>query len=103
MVGFCQGLFWQHSIIGIFSGLYPAAYLSSFQPVKVLKGSIQTGKNKGLLRNILVVTQFASAIFLMICNHFCRKAIELHAKPDPGFNRDQVLNIPLDGITYQKI
>src|SRR4030095_1786716 len=42
-------------IIGILSGLYPAVYLSSFQPVKVLKGSVQTGRNKSLLRNVLVV------------------------------------------------
>jgi putative ABC transport system permease protein len=56
--------------IGLISGLYPAAYLSAFQPVKVLKGSAQTGKNKSLLRNILVVAQFSTAIFLMIATFF---------------------------------
>jgi putative ABC transport system permease protein len=89
-------------MIGILAGLYPAAYLSSFQPVKVLKGSIQTGKNKSTLRNILVVTQFASAIFLMIATVFAVKQLRFMQKKDPGYNREQVVTIPLDGITFRK-
>jgi putative ABC transport system permease protein len=89
-------------IVGIISGLYPAAYLSSFQPIKVLKGSIQTGSNKGLLRNILVVGQFASAIFLMIATIFVVKQLGFMRSKDPGFSRDQVLNVSLDGVTARK-
>jgi putative ABC transport system permease protein len=89
-------------IVGIISGLYPAAYLSSFQPIKVLKGSVQTGSNKGLLRNILVVGQFASAIFLMIATIFVVKQLGFMRSKDPGFSRDQVLNVSLDGVTARK-
>ncbi|HEY2726638.1 MAG TPA: ABC transporter permease, partial [Parafilimonas sp.] len=89
-------------IIGLLAGLYPAAYLSSFQPVKVLKGSVQTGKNKSTLRNILVVTQFASAIFLMIATVFAVKQLNFMQAKDPGYSRDQIVTISLDGITYKK-
>jgi putative ABC transport system permease protein len=88
--------------IGVLSGLYPAAYLSAFQPVKVLKGSIQTGRNKSHLRNILVVTQFASAIFLMIATIFGVRQLNYMQDRDPGFSRDQVVNVSLDDITYRK-
>jgi putative ABC transport system permease protein len=89
-------------VLGIISGLYPAAYLSSFQAVRVLKGSPQTGKNKSTLRNILVVGQFASAIFLMIATVIAVRQLNFMQQKDPGFNRDQVVTIPLDGITFRK-
>ena len=89
-------------VIGALSSLYPSAYLSSFQPVKVLKGSVQTGKNKGNIRNMLVIVQFSSAIFLMIATIFAIKQLNYMQSRDPGFNREQVVTIPLDGITYKK-
>ena len=89
-------------LIGILAGLYPAAYLSSFIPVKVLKGSVHTGSNKSRLRNVLVVTQFSSAIFLMIGTIFAVKQLNFMQQRDPGFNREQVVTIPLDGITNKK-
>jgi len=89
-------------LIGVISGIYPAIYLSSFQASRVLKGSVQVGKNKGFLRNILVVTQFSSAIFLMIATVFVLKQLQFMQKQDPGYNRDQIVNIPLDGVTTKK-
>ncbi|HEY4324909.1 MAG TPA: ABC transporter permease [Mucilaginibacter sp.] len=88
--------------IGLLSGIYPAIYLSSFQAAKVLKGSVQVGKNKSSLRNILVVTQFSTAIFLMIATTFVLKQLRYMQKQDPGYNRDQIVNIPLDGVTTKK-
>jgi putative ABC transport system permease protein len=89
-------------VVGIISGIYPAIYLSSFQPVKVLKGSIETGKNKGTFRNILVVGQFTSAVFLMIATVLVVKQLHFMQKQDPGFTREQVVTVPLSGNTDTK-
>jgi len=86
-------------LLGLLSGLYPAIYLSSFQPVKVLKGGGDTGKGKAAFRNILVVGQFASAIFLMIVTILVFRQLNFMQKQDPGFDRDQVVIIPLHGVT----
>jgi putative ABC transport system permease protein len=88
--------------VGIVSGIYPALYLSSFKPVKVLKGSTETGSSKGTFRNVLVVGQFTSAIFLMIATFFVVKQLRYMQQQDPGFTRDQVVTVPLDGNTDQK-
>ena len=53
-------------ITGIISGLYSAIYLSSFNPVKILKGELTTGKNNAKFRGALVIFQFAISIFLII-------------------------------------
>ena len=89
-------------LLGILSGLYPAIYLSSFQPVKVLKSGGDTGKNKGTFRNILVVGQFASAISLVIATIFVFRQLNYMEQQDPGFDRDQVVTIPLHGINSRK-
>ncbi|MFD0765073.1 ABC transporter permease [Mucilaginibacter lutimaris] len=89
-------------LVGIISGIYPALFLSSFQPVKVLKGSVESGKNKGTLRNVLVVGQFTSAVFLMIATVFVVKQLKFMQEKDPGFTREQIVTIPLDRISGQK-
>jgi putative ABC transport system permease protein len=54
------------------------------------------------MRNVLVVTQFASAIFLMVATVFVVRQLNYMQTQDPGYNRDQIVNVKLDGITYKR-
>ena len=101
--GLLAAVFLGTILLGILSGLYPAVYLSSFRPLKVLKGGSDTGKNKGTFRNILVVAQFASAIFLIVATIFVFRQVNYIMTQDPGFDRDQLITLRLHGITSRKL
>jgi len=93
-------------LVGIISGLYPAFYLSSFNAATVLKGTMQTGNRKMSFRNILVIGQFAGAIFLMIATVLTVRQLNFMQKANIGFDREQVVTIPLgvqSGKAYQAI
>jgi putative ABC transport system permease protein len=83
-------------MVGLIAGLYPAAYLSSFNPVAVLKGSVQSGPNKFNFRNMLVVTQFTGAVFLIVSTIFAVRQLRFMQEKDPGFNKEQIVVIPLN-------
>jgi putative ABC transport system permease protein len=69
--------------ISVIAGSRPAFYLSSFNPVKVLKGTMQTGRAASLPRKILVVTQFSCSIALIISTVIIYQQIQ-HAKNRPS-------------------
>ena len=66
-------------IVGVLSGIYPALFLSSFQPVKVLKGILHSNDSGLGLRRALIVMQFSISIILIICTFICRPPGELFA------------------------
>lgn len=80
-------------VTGIIAGSYPAFYLSSFKPIKVLKGLFRASKTANVPRKILVVFQFTVSIFLIIATVVIYKQIQ-HAKNRPvGYNQNGLVSI----------
>jgi putative ABC transport system permease protein len=86
MLGICL-------VTGLLAGSYPALYLSSFNPVRALKGVVKTGTSALTTRKVLVVTQFTFSIALAIASIVVFRQIQ-HAKDRPlGYEPSNLLSI----------
>ncbi|PTT03382.1 cell division protein FtsX [Pedobacter sp. HMWF019] len=87
---------------GCIAGSYPAFYLSSFEPVKVLKGFSMTGSSSFSVRKILVVFQFVFAACLIICTGVIYQQLNFIKNKPIGYNRNGLIELPLQGNLSQK-
>ncbi|HTJ11514.1 MAG TPA: ABC transporter permease [Dinghuibacter sp.] len=82
------------TVTGLLAGIYPALYLSHFQPVKVLKGSVRTGRQN--VRRTLVVAQFALSIALAIASCVIYRQVRFAEDRPTGYERRDLLTVPLE-------
>ena len=105
-IDFTSANFWVFSlstilITGILSGSYPALYLSSFKPVRVLKGKVSIGKGASLPRQVLVVLQFGFSIILIIGTIVIIEQIKLAKNRQLGYNQDRLVSVSLTDDLYE--
>ena len=86
-------------VIGIISGIYPAIFMASFNPSKVLKGLVRVGDGGISFRKVLVVTQFSISIILIVATTVVFQQLRYLQKKSLGFNKDYIITtsgIPAD-------
>ncbi|MBC7903761.1 MAG: ABC transporter permease [Gemmatimonadaceae bacterium] len=100
-INYASGGFWLGALgfvllTGILAGSYPAFFLSSFKPVKVLKGTFKKSNALVTPRKVLVVLQFTFAIVLIICTVIVRQQINHAQNRQTGYNK---INLVYHGFT----
>lgn len=97
-IDYTSSAFWGLSLgmvllVGFMAGSYPALYLSSFQPVKVLKGKPTIGKGASTPRKILVTMQFGFSIVLIIGTIVILQQIQLVKSRELGYDKEGLLAV----------
>jgi putative ABC transport system permease protein len=84
-------------VTGCIAGSYPAFYLSSFEPVKVLKGFSMAGNSSLSVRRVLVVFQFVFAACLIVCTSVIYQQLNFIKNKPVGYDQNGLIEIPIQG------
>lgn len=88
--------------MGLISGLYPALYLSSFQPADVLQGRARKGSRGSVFRKTLIIVQFTISIVLISSAFIVGSQMDFIRKRDLGFDKNKILWFEASGSLRQK-
>jgi putative ABC transport system permease protein len=88
---FAPALLTASLVVGVFAGIYPSFYLSSFKPIEVLKGNLSLGSRSSSLRSGLVVFQFTISIILIVGTFIIYRQMEFIVNKKLGFEKERVM------------
>jgi len=89
-------------VTGLLAGLYPALYLSVFNPIMALSNKLSKTAKSGYGRKVLVITQFIISIVLIVVTLSIYKQVNFFKYADTGFDKENILILPVSGTSISK-